>query len=184
MSNFCKVLCPPLDAAGASQAGNSHMFEHRPGERRLDFQPGSARSDATVMFIGTIHSPWKDRADCPKNMRLARERGEAASLTIDPAFRAGLMGLMPEMGLILLSWLHHAPRDLIVQRPRHSERPSGTFALRSPARPNPVGLHVVQLMSIDADAGKLVVDAIDVLDGTPLIDMKPWLATTDVAGAQ
>ena len=61
--------------------------------------------------------------------------------------------------------------------------PSGVFALRSPARPNPIGLHVARLVSIDVEAGLLALDAIDALDGTPVIDLKPYFASIDsVAG--
>ena len=115
-------------------------------------------------------------------MKQARERNQSATVEIFPPFLPGLAGLEPGSPIILLSWLGHAPRNLIVQKPRHAEHPRGTFALRSPARPNPVGLHVVKLLSMDAEAGRLTIDAIDVLDGTALVDIKPWFATTDIAG--
>ncbi len=157
------------------------MFEQREGETLLEFDPAALPGDAHVVFIGTIHSPWKSRAECPKNLRQARERNRPATVSVASPYRPGLAGLEPGGTVILLSWLGHAPRNLIVQKPRHAEHPRGTFSLRSPARPNPVGLHVVKLLSIDAKAGMLTIDAIDVLDGTALIDIKPWFATTDVA---
>jgi tRNA (Thr-GGU) A37 N-methylase len=75
--------------------------------------------------------------------------------------------------------MHHAPRNLIVQKPRHAVEPKGVFALRSPARPNPVGLDVARLLEIDAEAGLLTIDASDMLDGTPVIDIKPYFASID-----
>jgi tRNA (Thr-GGU) A37 N-methylase len=66
-----------------------------------------------------------------------------------------------------------------VQKPRHAAEPKGVFSLRSPARPNPVGLHVARLTGLDIEAGRLEVDAIDVLDGTPVIDIKPYYASID-----
>ena len=66
-----------------------------------------------------------------------------------------------------------------MQKPRHATGPSGTFALRSPARPNPIGLHVAKLVSLDREAGLLTLDAIDALDGTPVIDLKPYFASID-----
>jgi tRNA (Thr-GGU) A37 N-methylase len=66
-----------------------------------------------------------------------------------------------------------------VQKPRHAAEPKGVFSLRSPARPNPVGLHVAKLVALDIEAGRIGIDAIDVLDGTPVIDIKPYYASTD-----
>lgn len=155
------------------------MSERREGEKELCFDPATRDGDARILFIGRIRSPWTSRADCPKNMREARERGMPASVEIGAAYRDGLDGLERASHVVLLTWLDRAPRNLIVQKPRHSPRTSGTFALRSPARPNPIGLHVVRLVSIDREAGLLTLDAIDALDGTPLIDVKPYFASVD-----
>jgi tRNA (Thr-GGU) A37 N-methylase len=73
-----------------------------------------------------------------------------------------------------------ARRDLIVQSPAHRDGPTGTFALRSPARPNPIALAVTRLLAIQADSGTLTIDAIDAFDGTPVLDIKPWLASVDI----
>ncbi len=161
--------------------GIPDMFELREGEIRLGFDPAEQPSEGHLVSIGTVRSPWKDRADCPKNMRQARERSQTASVLVNEPYRPGLSGLEAGAPLVLLCWLGHAPRDLIVQKPRHAEVPRGTFSLRSPARPNPIGLHVVRLLSIDHGTGELVIDAIDVLDGTSVIDIKPWYASTDIA---
>jgi tRNA-Thr(GGU) m(6)t(6)A37 methyltransferase TsaA len=155
------------------------MFEPRDGEVRLADDPSVAKADASLVFIGAVASPWTRREDCPKNMAAAREKGGRARILVEKAFRGGLRGLDAFSHVALLTWLQHAPRDLIVQKPRHAERASGTFALRSPARPNPVGLHVVRLMSVDMAAGTLELEAIDVVDGTPVIDIKPYFASTD-----
>ncbi len=66
-----------------------------------------------------------------------------------------------------------------MQKPRHAPAARGTFALRSPVRPNPIGLHVVGLTGLVVEAGIITLDAIDVLDGTPVIDVKPYFAGTD-----
>ena len=73
-----------------------------------------------------------------------------------------------------------ARRDVIVQRPRHLDRLVGVFGLRSPVRPNPVAMAVVTVQAIDPVACTLTVDAIDCYDGTPLLDIKPWLPSVDV----
>lgn len=155
------------------------MSLKREGEIELGFDPGSAAADASLVFIGRVRSPWSRREDCPKNMRIAREAPMPATVEIDPAYRAGLAGLERVSHIALLTWLDRAPRNLIVQRPRHSTVARGTFAIRSPARPNPVGLHVTRLLAVDAEAGILHLEAIDVLDGTPVIDVKPYHASAD-----
>jgi tRNA (adenine37-N6)-methyltransferase len=135
---------------------------------------------ADVAFIGRVRSPWTVRRDCPKNVREARQRGGTAFVEISPRYRPALDGLVAGQWITLVTWLHEARRDLALQRPRHSERTHGTFSLRSPVRPNPIGLHLVRLASIDADAGRLDIDAVDVLDWTPVLDLKPFLPSVDV----
>ena len=73
--------------------------------------------------------------------------------------------------------MNHSPRDLLLQVPRHYGTPHGTFALRSPARPNPIAMSVVKLLGIEGN--RLSVVGLDCLDGTPLIDIKPYYASTD-----
>ncbi|NNE24415.1 MAG: tRNA (N6-threonylcarbamoyladenosine(37)-N6)-methyltransferase TrmO [Rhizobiales bacterium] len=158
------------------------MYSARPREIVLPFDPAKTANDARLQFIGHIESPWLKREDCPKNLRIARERGEPATVYVDEAWRQGLNGLEDYRHIILLYWMHEARRDIILQQPRHSLEPSGTFALRSPVRPNPIALATVELTGLDAENGFLHIDAIDCLNGTPLIDIKPWIATIDGAG--
>ena len=151
----------------------------REGERRLSSDPAAMRADAHLVFIGRVRSPWTTREDCPKNMAAAREKGGGATVEIDPPFRPGLEGLERFSHVAVLTWLDRSPRDLIVQKPRHASEARGVFALRSPARPNPVGLHIVRLLHVDSANGLLRLEAIDVLDGTPVVDVKPYYASTD-----
>jgi tRNA-Thr(GGU) m(6)t(6)A37 methyltransferase TsaA len=155
------------------------MSSAREGEEALGFDPGALAGDRHVVFIGRIHSPWKSREECPKNVAAARASGKPASVTIDAPYRRGLTGLERFSHVILLTWLDRSQRDLIIQNPRHAGEPRGTFALRSPVRPNPIGLHVVKLVSVDVNEGLLRIDAIDTLDGTPVIDVKPYFASND-----
>lgn len=149
----------------------------REGETALPFDPASLAPDAGIVFIGRVLSPWKHRSECPKNMREARERGVPAAVEINQRYTSGLEGLERYSHVVILTWLDRAQRDLIVQKPRHAEQARGTFALRSPVRPNPVGLHVVRLTG--AAGAKLMLEGIDVLDDTPVIDVKPYFASTD-----
>ena len=154
----------------------------RPGEVALPFDPAN-EPDATVAFIGRIRSPWPKDGACPKNLREAREQAPHVVIELDPRYRAGLEGLSPLSPgghLVVLYWMDAARRDVIVQRPRHLDRLVGVFALRSPARPNPVAMAVVTVQAIDLAACTLTVDAIDCYDGTPLLDIKPWLPSVDV----
>ena len=159
------------------------MYSARPREIVLPFDPAETADDARLIFIGHIESPWQTRSDCPKNIRIARERGEPARVHIDEAWRQGLTGLEDYRHVVLLYWMHEARRDIILQQPRHSLEPSGTFALRSPVRPNPIALATVRLLNIDPDSGILEIDAIDCINGTPLVDIKPWIETVDGVSA-
>lgn len=153
----------------------------RDGEIALLFDPAD-RTVAGVTFIGHLETPWR-AGDCPKNLREARERGGSFAAVLDAPYRPGLLGLKAGDAVVLLYWMTQAQRDLIVQAPRHASEPRGTFALRSPARPNPVAMAVVRLLALDADTGRLSVDALDAFDGTPLVDVKPWLPTVDMPPA-
>lgn len=152
----------------------------REAEIALEQDPALTANDAHLRFIGRVRSPWNERADCPKNMNSARERmAGSAFVEINPAFRAGLQRLEAYSHVIVLTWFDRADRNLIVQKPAHAPETRGVFALRSPVRPNPIGLHVARLVALDHDAGLLTLDAIDALNGTPVIDLKPYFASVD-----
>lgn len=146
----------------------------RPGEVMLPADPAAVKGDAHLVFIGRIRSPWTKDAPPPKNPNEARERGGCARLEIDAPFRPALQGLETYSHVVVLAWLHAARRDALVIHPPHASAPRGVFALRSPVRPNPIGLTVARLLRVDQDAGIVEIDAIDFLDGTPLIDVKPY----------
>lgn len=174
----CRASCRPGWKRWQGGAGQD-MFEKRDGEERMKVDPATMPADGHIVFIGRVASAWTRREDCPKNMRAARETGRPATVSVDAAYRSGLRGLETASHVVVLTWLHHSPRDLIVQKPRHAAEAKGVFALRSPVRPNPVGLHVVRLLSLDTEKGELGLEAIDAMDGTPVIDIKPYLASVD-----
>ena len=149
----------------------SNTFGIREGEKTVELP---AKTDAGVYFIGRIRTPWKTRDACPKN---ARESDAVCIVEIDPRFRDGLKDVETCSHLVLLYWMDKSPRNLVLQVPGHLGAQHGTFALRSPARPNPVAMSVVRLLRVED--GKLVVIGLDCLDGTPLIDIKPYFASTD-----
>lgn len=149
----------------------------RPGEVSRPWTPAE-RADATLTFIGRLRSPWR-KGNCPRNLREARDRGGAFSAEIDPEWQPALAGLAAGDAVIILYWMGGARRDLLVQAPTHRRSPAGTFALRSPARPNPIALAVTRIVALDPTAGVLTLDAIDAFDGTPILDIKPWLPGVD-----
>ena len=132
--------------------------------------------DASVYFIGRIRTPWTTREQCPKN---ARGSDAVCTIEVDPRFAAGLKGVETCSHLVVLYWMDRARRDLMLQRPRHYDETRGTFALRSPVRPNPIALSVVRLLSVNGT--RLSVVGLDCLDGTPLLDLKPYFASVDAA---
>ena len=147
---------------------------------RSDVRPGEvatelpASHDAGVYFIGRIRTPFKSRSECPRN---TAESDAVGRVELDPRFAAGLEDLGLYSHVWLLYWMDQARRDLIRQVPAHLGRPRGTFALRSPVRPNPIALAAVELLGIDG--ATLRVRKVDCIDGTPLIDIKPYFASTD-----
>ena len=143
----------------------------RPGEEAVELPKAT---DAGVYFIGRIHTPWTRRKDCPKN---ARESDAPCTIEIDARFAPGLKDIETCTHLVVLYWMDKARRDLVLQVPRHYGEQRGTFALRSPARPNPIAMSVARL--IRREENRLVVQGLDCLDGTALLDIKPYFASTD-----
>jgi tRNA-Thr(GGU) m(6)t(6)A37 methyltransferase TsaA len=129
--------------------------------------------DAGLYFIGRIRTPWTRRDECPKN---ARGSDAVCTIELDPHYAAALEGVSTCTHLVVLYFMDQARRDLLVQAPRHGAR-RGTFALRSPVRPNPIAMSVVRLLGVEGT--KLSVVGLDCLDGTPLIDIKPYFASVD-----
>jgi tRNA-Thr(GGU) m(6)t(6)A37 methyltransferase TsaA len=124
--------------------------------------------------IGIVRSTLKRRDECPHQ---GYDGAPKAWVEIDSAFAEGLDGITSGCEVILLTWLHEARRDVLKVHPRgKTEDPArGVFLTRSPDRPNPIGLHRVQVMEIETP-GRLRVRPLEVLDGTPILDIKSVLA--------
>jgi tRNA-Thr(GGU) m(6)t(6)A37 methyltransferase TsaA len=131
--------------------------------------------------IGRLVTPFRTRADCPRNGRQPDPAPDCAAI-VDEDFRPGLAALDGFSHLILLYWLHEAPAADLVFTPPFDGQPRGVFATRAPHRPNPIGLSVVAFDGFAAP-GRLRVRYLDCIDGTPLLDIKPYLATTDAEPA-
>ena len=127
-----------------------------------------APTDAGLVFIGRIHPPWADRMETPRQGRLD---GPTCRIEVFEPWVAALDGIQEFDRLEVLYWLHLSRRDLVLQSPRSDGTARGTFSLRSPARPNPIGTQVVALVRVEG--GNVFVRGLDCLDGTPLLDLKP-----------
>ena len=146
-------------------------FGIRDGETAVELP---AQFDASVYFIGRIRTPWSDREHCPKN---ARESDAVCTIEVAERWAAALQGIEGCTHIIVLYWMDRSRRDLVVQVPRHYGVGRGTFALRSPARPNPIAMSVARLFRIEGT--RLSVVGLDCLDNTALLDIKPYFASTD-----
>ncbi len=141
----------------------------RPGEIAL---AQALREDAVLTFIGRIETPWQARGDCPRQGDPSD--GPDCRLHLDPVWEPALAGIDALAQLQVLYWMHRARRDLVRLVPRSHEdaSPRGPFALRAPTRPNPIASSVVTL--VGRAGAVLTVRGLDCLDGTPLLDLKPW----------
>lgn len=122
--------------------------------------------------IGIIRSTISDRHKAP---RQGSEGAPAARLDLEPWAAAGLEGVAVGDQLLIITWLHQGHRDVLQVHPRNDKRKRlwGVFATRSPDRPNPLGLHPVTVLEIHGN--RLRIEPIEVIDGTPVVDIKPAL---------
>lgn len=126
-----------------------------------------------VEVIGRVESPLAERASAP---RQADEGAPAAWLVFEPGVLAALRSLQVGDEVLVLTWLHRARRDVLSVHPRGDpSRPvEGVFSTRSPDRPNPIGLHRVEITGIEGP--RVRVRHLEAIDGTPILDVKPVLA--------
>jgi tRNA-Thr(GGU) m(6)t(6)A37 methyltransferase TsaA len=125
--------------------------------------------------IGVVESPLTDLESAPKQ---GNEGSPEAWLVFDATVLDGLRDLQPGDQVIVLTWLHHAERDVLRVHPRddvtNPER--GVFSTRSASRPNPIGLHEVEIVAIDGN--RVQVRNLEAVDGTPVVDVKPVLGVS------
>ncbi len=126
--------------------------------------------DLTLRVLGVVRSPLDDPRTAP---RFETENAPRAELVMDPAYRTSARDLEPGQEILLFTWLHLADRSCQEVHPRgEMSRPlTGVFSTRSPSRPNPIGLHQIRIEAIDGDV--ITVSALEAVDGTPVIDIKP-----------
>jgi tRNA-Thr(GGU) m(6)t(6)A37 methyltransferase TsaA len=134
---------------------------------------GAERQRIELDPVGWVESPLTDPAQAPKQ---GDEGAPDAWLVIAEEFAAALHGLATGDGLLVLTWLDRASRDTLAVHPRgdRGRAPQGVFATRSPDRPNPIGIHRVEVLAIDGN--RIRVSDLEALDGTPILDLKPVLS--------
>jgi len=128
----------------------------------------------TLQSIGTAHT---DAASIPRHWTVSDVEG---TLVIDPAYREGLSDIAAGQRIVVLFHFHKSPTfsdDLLKQTPPHREKSLGVFSICSPRRPNPIGLSVLEVLARDENV--LRVRGMDMLDGTPILDIKPFVVKED-----
>ncbi len=125
--------------------------------------------------IGVIHSPFTDLAQMP--IQPNHKSSASGTVEIFPEYAEGLRDLDGFSHIILLYHLHKAGKPRLLVTPFLDSQPHGVFATRAPVRPNPIGLSVVKLNGIQENL--LTVEGLDILDGTPLLDIKPYIPSFD-----
>jgi tRNA-Thr(GGU) m(6)t(6)A37 methyltransferase TsaA len=131
-------------------------------------------------MIGVIRTPFPQPADTPIQPRYAQDaRG---TILLDPAYQEGLTDLAGFERIWLLYWLDRAPAPRLMVKPFLDQHEHGIFATRSPCRPNPIGLSCVRLLEVCGC--ELRVADVDIVDRTPLLDIKPYVPDFDVYSVQ
>jgi len=127
----------------------------------------------SMQAIGYVRSPYRETREIPKG--LGAKHDAEGTLEILPEFETGLKDVEGFSHLFVIWTFDRSEGFNLVGTPPTDDRPHGVFATRSPRRPNPIGLTVVELLS--RDGAKLHVRGIDMLDGTPILDIKPYLSS-------
>jgi tRNA-Thr(GGU) m(6)t(6)A37 methyltransferase TsaA len=143
-----------------------------PSSDRRSGDVGAGGRPYELRPIGFVESPLTDPATAPKQ---GYEGAPDAWLVFHPDMRAGIRDLALSDDVYVLTWLHRAQRDVLAVHPRDDPRSpeTGVFSTRSQDRPNPIGLHRVRIAAIDGL--RVLVQGLDVVDGTPVVDVKPVL---------
>lgn len=135
----------------------------------------AASMEFTVRSVGILRTPYDDPADVPTQENLPKDA--EAAVEVFPEFAEGLRDVEGFSHLILLCYFHRSEGYSLVARPLLDPTPRGVFAIRSPRRPNPIGMTVVRLK--ERRGATLIVTGADMVNGTPLLDIKPYIPDTD-----
>jgi tRNA-Thr(GGU) m(6)t(6)A37 methyltransferase TsaA len=165
--SLIKILADPYDRQSIRDRRNEmvRLNEIRVNEVVVD---APDPHDAGLTFIGRIRTPWTSRLETP---RQGRPDGPVCTIEIFEPWVLALQGVERFERLEVLYWLDQSRRDLVLQSPASNGEVFGTFSIRSPVRPNPIGTSIVLLEKVEGN--RLYVRGLDCIDGTPLLDLKP-----------
>ncbi|WP_067519062.1 tRNA (N6-threonylcarbamoyladenosine(37)-N6)-methyltransferase TrmO [Endozoicomonas ascidiicola] len=131
--------------------------------------------DAQLVSVGTISTPYTTLSECPFNVD--EQNGALCELHIAEEYREGITGLKVGEKIDIMYWLHNSERKVSVEKSHmknDGDESFGTFAMRTPFRPNPIGL--AKLTIVEVGDGSIFVRGLDCLDGTHIVDIKPAIA--------
>jgi tRNA (adenine37-N6)-methyltransferase len=137
-------------------------------------------SEFTYKAIGVIHSPFKEPKNVP--IQAVASKGTEGTIEIYPKYAEGLTDLNGFSHIILLYHLHLVQASSVMVKPFLDDKLHGVFATRAPARPNSIGFSVVKLQRIERNI--LYISGLDIIEGTPLLDIKPYIPAFDCVRAE
>jgi tRNA (adenine37-N6)-methyltransferase len=146
-----------------------------PDSARTEQETQRMSNELGIAPIGVIETPFREPRGTP--IQPSRANGARGKVRLDPRFRDGLKDLAGFERIWLIYWFHKAPESSLLITPFLDKRQRGVFATRAPARPSPIGISAVRLLAIRE--GVLEVADIDIVDGTPLLDIKPYVPEFD-----
>ncbi|MBN1494082.1 MAG: tRNA (N6-threonylcarbamoyladenosine(37)-N6)-methyltransferase TrmO [Candidatus Omnitrophica bacterium] len=133
------------------------------------------RKSITIKPIGIIHTPYKE----PKGMPIQGKfkRGVTGTARIFPEYKAGLKDIDGFSHVVLIYYFNRSKEEHLIGKPYLEDEPHGIFAIRSPHRPNHIGFSIVKLEKVEGNI--VTFSEVDILDGTPLLDIKPYVSHFD-----
>jgi tRNA-Thr(GGU) m(6)t(6)A37 methyltransferase TsaA len=139
-------------------------------------QKGEGKNEIKYKPIGVIHSPFKEAKGTP--IQAAGAEGTNGTVEIFPAYAEGLKDVEGFSHIILIYHFHLSKRLTLLAKPFMDNETHGVFAMRGPSRPNPIGVSVVRLVRVEGNM--LHIRDVDIVDGTPLLDIKPYIPEFDI----
>lgn len=171
---FSQTLTPRDGAHPSHEEGHYlWLYRRQPDDSwRLARIFGSVQPNESYTPIGFVHSPYEDKAAIPKGP--GAQHDAEGVIEIRPSLEEGLTDIDGFSHLYVIWMFDRAEEGELMARPPTADRPHGVFSTRSPRRPNPIGLTVVRLLR--REGRQLYVRGVDMLDGTPVLDIKPYLS--------
>ena len=140
----------------------------------------SSSTHVTYKAIGVIHTPFKEPKGTP--IQPAAAEGVKGTVEVYPEYAEGLDGLEGFSHIILIYHFHLVKESLLKVKPYMNNQPQGIFATRAPPRPNPIGITIVRLLRREGNT--LHIQDVDIVDGTPLLDIKPYVPAFDIRNVE